>query len=385
MAKAKANFFKLDTNVDGTYSNEDGDVITIPNMIQVVGATDGAAAFPNNEKKVSNLDPAEINSIPDLTNVVGISGHGILYDEKGRPYAYKGDLVFRDGRGNKSSLSRLINKVNSINKKGNELFLRDSSLQEYNTSDSGIELNELIDAAIFRSGSFGVGNIVQVARGQDYGVSSSSVFTVRLSPNHYVWITGSAMVDQETTIQLRDVTADEVLDVDFVKPVGDNITPVFVSYFGKLGDVTEDLTEDKCQPYIWNSFVKRFFTETDKTGNDRFIHEVAIEIVPPDEETPAHTFSRGSVNIVCIDEIDAFDIVYSGTELVVDVPEFQVSLPAEMPSANYSVSIQLDNPVQNWFISKDESSFTIKFDRNFSGAIFWMAVHVDGSELIGVG
>jgi hypothetical protein len=376
MAKAKTSFFKLDTNIDGTYVDENSDAITISNMIQVVGATDGAAAFPRNEKQDSDLDPTELNQIPDLTNVVSISGHGILYDKKGKPYAYKGDLVFRDGRGNVSSLVKLFNKVKSVNKKGNKLFLRDKSLQQYNNSDEGIFLNDLIDAAIFKSGSFGVGNIVQVARGENYGVSSSSVFTVRLSPQHYVWITGSAMVDRQTTIQIRDVTADKVLDVNFVKPLGGNITPVFVSYFGKLGEVTEEITEDKCRPHIWNSFIKRFFTEANREDNDRFIHEVAIEVVPLSEQTPAHTFLKGSVNIVCIDESDDYDIVYSGSSLVVDVLEQQVTLPQEMPLKNYSISVQLDDPVQHWYINKDVSSFTIKFDRNFSGAIFWMAVYV---------
>jgi hypothetical protein len=213
MAKAKANFFKLDTNIDGTYTDENGETITISNMIQTVGATDGAAAFPNNEKLVSILDPGEIQSIPDLTNVVSISGHGILYDENGRPYAYKGDLVFRDGRGNQSSLTKLINKVKSIREKGNLLFMRDKSVQQYTSDTDGIELNELIDAAIFKTGTFGTGNIVQAARGQDTDVSVVSVLTVRLSPDHYVWITGSAMVNQNTIIQLRDVTGDTVLDI----------------------------------------------------------------------------------------------------------------------------------------------------------------------------
>jgi hypothetical protein len=63
----------------------------------------------------------------------------------------------------------------------------------------------------------------------------------------------------------------------------------------------------------------------------------------------------------------------------------EISLPQEMPSANYSISVQLNDSTQSWFSTKTESSFLVKFERSYSGAVFWMAVHVEGSELIGVG
>jgi hypothetical protein len=246
----KNNLFKLDTNIDGTYFNQDNELKVISNMIQVVGEMDGTSYFPSSKNINASLDEDELPSISDVDNVTNTRGHGILYDEDGVPYAYKGDMVIRDGQGNVITLGKATTKANSIYEKGRELSLRDRSLQAFNRSDEGVELENLIQAAQQRSTAFGGGNIVQVARNEEFNSSSVDLYTIRLSPLHSVWITGTVIVNGPTQIQLVDVTTDTVLHTSYIDHRNGNLLPCYVSYVGTLPSTVSGtvITEEICEP-----------------------------------------------------------------------------------------------------------------------------------------
>lgn len=367
----KSSFFKLDSNIDGTYKDENGEVVTIPNMIQVVGAADGSVGYSN---KLGEFDisESELEEIIDLENQVNNSGHGILYDSSGKAYAFKGDLVFRDGNGNQGTLSTLINKINSVSVEGNNVFLRDKTLQQYNTSNKGVLLNDILDNVLFKSGVLGVGNIVFAARAEDVNASTVSVFTNRISNNSYIWITGSAMVNKPTTIQVRDVTANAnvVLDISRIDPNGNNYMPVFVSYFGKVAEVSAGVDQDTCDPYIWNSYLKRFFTKSAQSKQTTFIHEIALEIYDGEEDD---VFERGNINVVCVDLEKDQDVIYSGFKYLNDEFSTDVSFD-ELEDSDYSVSFQHSGNEQCWYTNKETSGFTINFERSYTGVVYWLVV-----------
>ena len=66
MKIAQTNSFKLDSNIDGTYIDSENNVLTISNMIQVVGAADGPVAYPGVADPEAPFTVAEIQAFSDL-------------------------------------------------------------------------------------------------------------------------------------------------------------------------------------------------------------------------------------------------------------------------------------------------------------------------------
>lgn len=370
MATKKSNLFKLDSNIDGTYFDSNNEVQVIENMIQAVGATDGPAIAPNSIQTDAAIDSTELNLVDDITIAVNTRGHGILYDEKGKPVAYKGDLVFRDGKGNLVNLNKALLRANTIRQDGDLVLLRDGSLQQYNSSASGVSLDDMIEAAIQKSTPFGGGNIVQAVRNSDTNTNTVSVFTVKLKTNNHVWVVGSAMVQGTATIQLRDVSTDTVLDVGYVEPKGTNIVPVFVSYAGPLPvlEIEQGVTSDRCNPYVWNSFIKRYFKLKPSDSIIVESHEIALEIVG------SGNFLRGNVNLLAVDNELREATVKTDEVVISDKDNYIVAFDEGMASEDYSISIQAEIPIQTWYDQKSLNGFRIRFDRNYTGSVHWTAV-----------
>jgi len=366
----KTNFFKLDSNVDGSYVDKTGNIQTIENMIQAVGAADGPGAYPDSADVNAPLDTDELNSIPDLTSVTNVSGHGILYNEKGEPYAHAGDLVLRDGKGNVGNLDRIFLKASTINEDNKTVFLRDASLQQYNSSDKGLNLNDVVEAAIKRFASFGVGNIRQTVRNFGTNVASVAVQTVKMTEGNYVWITASAMVNDTTVVRLRDTTSNTTLDTTTITPLANNITPVFCSYFGPLVLTPENVNvRFECNDPLWNSYLKRFFKLKDINTTFVGINTVALEVIsgPP--------FIRGSINLMLADKEDQ-KIVITGEELLNSRNDANITFDEPMASNDYAISVQTEVPIQHWYSAPDksETGFTIKFERAYTGRLLWSAI-----------
>jgi hypothetical protein len=366
------DFFKLDSNIDGTYFDTNNELKVVENMIQIVGATDGPAAYPNSNKLSANFAISELDEIPDLTNVVGTRGHGILYNEKGNPIAYKGDLVFRD-KNNTITLNGAISKANSISVRGNDVALRDKSLQEFNSSQNGVSLDDMIEASLQNSSSTGGGNIIEAIRNEELNTTFCDVFTIRLSSENSVWISCCALMKEAATLRLRDVSTGIVLDTAYIEPTNGNIMPVYLSYVGSLQKETEiEVTANECSPIIWNSFLKKHFKEKDFFEQVPS-HQIRLEVVENEETSETPTFIKGNVNMLVMDDNVSSVVVYNG-ESIVDNKDTVDILFEEMPSLDFSISIQAETPVQVWYDQKSTIGFKIRFERPYNGRVFWSAI-----------
>ena len=376
MKIAESNNFRLDSNIDGTYIDSESNVLTISNMIQIVGATDGPVAYPGSADPKAPFTATEFDSFStyeDLTVAVHNLGHGLIYDEEGRPIAHKGELVFRDGLGNVASLSRLVSNVNSIYEDGANVYLRDKSLQDYNRSDLGVGLDQVINRSIENATTLNAGNIVQAARGDKQNDTSVSVWTVDLSENNVVWIVGHAEVNQETLVQVRDVNTDTVLTTGYIKPEQDNYTPCNVSWIGTL-EVSPIVSDggDGCSTAIWDSAKKKHFV-LKEDADPLNIHEIVLETVSPS----GSEFLQGCINILCIDnDIDADTQIENGTTVFDGVDVSTVEFETEMPDETYSISLQAQEYNQLWYTNKSATGFDIRSEREYVGSVFWTATHI---------
>jgi len=377
MAKVKTEYFKLDTNVDGTYIDDDGNVQRIEEAIQAVGATDGPAAYPGSNKGEPSFTSDELKDLPlseeDLTAYVNKFGHGFLYNADGTPYAYKGDLVFRD-ISSTATLKDMYAKADTIFEKGNSLYLRDKSIQSFNTSDFGVNLDDLIDKSIRKTGLFTNGNVVQAVRSYKTNTPYVQIFTVKLSLNNYVWVVGSAVVQGSGTVKLVNITKNAVLHTSYVDAESeDSLTPIYISYVGKLGIESDELIEfgDECDPYIWNSFLKKFFVRTQKTISETdvpIMYELQLQI-----EGDGNLIT-GAVNMLCTDDYSVEDTILNGYETIIEGTEIDVTFDEELGFSDYSVVLDCEDIVQIWYDEKGTTGFKIKTERTYTGRVFWTVI-----------
>lgn len=370
----KSNLFKLDGNVDGTYVDTDGNVIPIENMIQAVGATDGPAAYPTNTSRFAKFSEDDLldleNNSINVQQNVNISGHGIIYDESGNPIAHSGDIVLRDGKNNFTTLNGLLDKVNTIfvDTDGKN-YLRDVSLQSYNTNDMGVNLDDLIAKTVDDSGMYGTGNVVQLASNYNVNESSVSIYTVELSENNNVFVVANASISGQATLQLRDTTANIVLDYSYVKAESDKSIPVYLSYTGPLPEISSEVTESTCNKYVWSSFLKRFFSFKNTESLFRS-HQIALEVL---EGNP---YYRGTLNIICHDDGIGTETITSGNEILSDAETCQIVFETEMPAETYSITLQLENSISSWYTDKTINGFTVNFENRYTGNLIWSAIYV---------
>ena len=133
------NYFKLDSNVDLTYIDSEGNEKIVKDAIQVVSGTDGSETITNDRGIIEDY-----TVVNDLTSVKSISGRGIIFDSIGDIVAKKGNIVLRDGIGNNLTVSSI--KYNNI--KENSIgtnSLRDKSLVDVtNGTKDYITVNQIL-------------------------------------------------------------------------------------------------------------------------------------------------------------------------------------------------------------------------------------------------
>jgi hypothetical protein len=359
-------FFKLDGNIDGTYFDENDEIKVIENMVQVVAEADGPPLSPASNTLGSSIKPSTLSDPSQLKINVNTRGHGIIYDDNGDPVAYKGELVFRDAQENVISLSNAASDSKTISEQEEKVNLRDKSLQEYNQSEDGIFLDDMIEAAKQNTTPLGGGNVYQAIRNEEFLSSQADVFTINLSDSSYVWITACAIVNGPATLQLRDVTTDEILDTAYIEARSDNLMPVYLSYIGTLSNkITSTATQADCTPKIWNAFLKKYFALRQDVSNN-YIHQIRLEIT---EGTSP--FIKGNVNMLVMGESNESIETKSGQELVTNSNTVNVTLAEPLVSTDYSISIQAETPIQTWYEQKSKGSFVIRFERPYNGNVHW--------------
>jgi hypothetical protein len=365
------NLFPLDSNIDGTYLDSSGVVNIIDNMIQVVSGVDGTQWYP--EDDAIDFSVEEVARVQDVDQVVSDRGIGILYDRDGSRYAVKGDLVFRNDLGGVSTLSKILNKVSTIDE-NQDLTLRfkDKSLDDLIATKDGISIDQIIQNTKIKSLPFGDGNISQLTRNTGTKESSVSVFTIPVTPSAYVWVAAKASVTGPTTITLIDKTSNTILDTAFVDmDKYSGIVPCFISFVGQLPTVDTAIDTGKCDVAIYNSFFKRFFKPLDTLDNDTglSVHELAIEI-----DGEGAVMEYATIDMMTFDSGFVED-VKNGVSVVNNSNEVEISFEEPISSNDYSVSIQTEEMVQTWYEGKSSTGFTAKLERPYSGLLYWSIVY----------
>lgn len=370
--------FSLDSNIDGIYLDDNGQEQTIDNMIQVVGGADGSQSFPPvTGTNTVDLDPVELPDIEDADIVRGNRGHGILYDEEGVKYAEKGDMVFRDAE-NTANLKSIVNKVQSILETKNlDVIMLDYSLSSLVDTDTGISLDSIMDKAIKNVSPLGVGNIAQATRNAKFNNTSVSVFTPKLDSENTVWIVGHATVRGSGTVQLVDIASDTVLDTSYAKAENEtDLIPVYLSFVGSLPEATTPSDSEACcrqQKAIYNSFYKRFFLKEDE---EIAVHEVALRMVPDSTDEEGNEISvpfyHGTINMLVMGELSQ-GAVQTGKVVSQEQTEVVVTFETPFPDDTYSLSVQTGNAINAWYDSKSATGFVVKFEREYTGDVFWTA------------
>lgn len=387
LIERKITYF--DSNIDAYYVDIKGNLKKVENVIQVVSGTDGSTSYPLPGEE--NIPESELSDITDLEVQVSNIGHGILYNKDGSPYAHKGEMVFRDGLGNKSTIRSIINKVSTINQRNLDTKLKDTSLNQVIQTTLGLDLDQIILNAQVIKNPFGTGNIRQAVRNSDRNKTQVSVITIPITQNNHVWILGKASVQGDAIVQLIDLTAETVLDTSNVKILNPgSIIPVFLSYAGTLPEVTKPI-DAECDVAIYNSFFKRYFTKNETIeNNSNNIHEIALVVIKDltitDREfesveeagsvvdkTP---FVHGTIDMLVMDT-PSTEKILNDRIIVRESTEHNISFDNELPNDTYSINIQTDLFVQVWYSEKTTSGFTINFEREFTGVVYWTVVYKD--------
>jgi hypothetical protein len=365
------NLFPLDSNIDGTYLDSNGVVKIIDNMIQVVSGVDGTQWYP--EGGEIDFSVEEVAKVQEIDRVVNDLGIGILYDAEGKRYAVKGDLVFRNDLGGIATLSKILNKVSTIDeKKDLTLQFKDKSLDDLITTKDGISIDQIIQNTKIKSVPFGNGNISQLTRNTGSKEASVSVFTIPLTTTSYVWVAAKASVIGSSTITLIDKTANTILDTAFVDMDRySGVVPCFISFVGQLPPVDATIDTGRCDVAIYNSFFKRFFKPVDSLNEDTglSVHELAVEI-----EGEGNVMQYATIDMMAFDDGFVED-VKNGVSVVNNSDTVQISFDEEIPAGNYSVSLQTEEMVQTWYTGKSQGGFTARLERPYTGLLYWSVVY----------
>lgn len=373
MAFKDLGYQKLDSNIDGFYVDENGNVSLVNDMIGVVGATDGPPAYPANIANNAPLTESDLsllgrsNISPTIVN--NSNGHGIVYDKEGNPIAQKGDLYFKDGKGNFTNFYDLINRSKMIRENKGKTRLKDATLEKAGyTSKVGISLSELINLSSLANTSFSKGNILQAARNYKANNTSLEVDTISLKEEAIVWIIGRVSVLGDGQAILKS-NGTPLQTINYAHPDLSSY-PVYFSWLGSLPiDVAEPLPTG-CNVYEWD-FASKTFKKNVNDSNDTFYdHKITIE-------TEA-TFSNGTLNVMCF-ETQSRDLsnVKTGSDVMTrenSDTKLDIEFDEEFPDEDYSIAIQLEDALQTWYSNKSSSGFTINIERAYSGSIYWTAI-----------
>jgi hypothetical protein len=378
MSVKDLGYYKLDTNIDGFYVDVNGNVKPVEDMIGVIGATDGPAAYPEGTALNSTLSKEDILSLENrnekVDQIKNTRGHGLIYDKEGTPIGSKGQIFLKDGKGNFTTLLSLLDNSRMIKEKRNKIRMKDQSLFDAGyRSEIGISLDELINFADLSNTSFSKGNILQVARNYTGGDTTLTIPTVSLRSNAVVWIIARASMKGEGKIKIR--VGNEVLDEVFFKSSSDMSKPYYCSYVGSLPDQEgEELVGDDCSIYKWDFTTKSFTKEIKDTSETLFNHEIVLEIESEDDSLK---MNNAVLNVMCMEEISR-DVASVQTGFVVmsekDGTQKDILFDEPFDLEDYSISINLEDGLQAWYSDKNVNGFTINTERVYEGRVYWTAV-----------
>jgi hypothetical protein len=382
--------FKLDTNIDGNYSDVSNTILSVENFIQVVNASDGSGeADPDINGKLSTTD-----GITDLTTVTSISGHGIIYNNAGEVVGEKGNLVIRDGLGNNFSFKTFRNStVQETADK--QIYMRDASVANYLVNaDSRIALDNLINGAEKTVVSPGNGNLVQIARKDSQNKNKVFIDTVNLSETNIVVVSGKVTANKETVFDLVDTYPgkETVLATVFFTPrKAGYVKPAFINWSGTLEFY--DLNQDAFDYYedtaceeevtkedrttVYNSYYKRHFIESNTDVNTFSTRTHRLTLKSRD----GSVFEAGDLNIIVFDGTPS-SAIRQGYLDIDNKSLATVFFDEAFPESDYSVSLAASGFVESWYSNKRLDGFTVNLERNFTGRIYWTAVYSVIKELI---
>ena len=377
-----AKFFKLDSNIDGHYTDYNGDEQVIKNFIQVVSGTDGSSVTPDIYGQVS-----DVQNVEDLTVITSISGRGILYSAEGKTVGKKGDLIIRDVDNNTFSLFNII--YNTIRENEDlSSYIRDQSLINVtNNSDIFLDLNNLINGAKQNILSPGNGNIIQFARKDISNNSELYIRTVPVSSENKVTVSGKIIISQECLAELVDAPegADEtILATVYLSPRSGTIKPLYINWSGVLPQYninqtnatfiqsqTADENFERENKIIYNNFLKKHFQKVDdstgQTNSVYFKHKVVLRI-------KTGTFIQASLNMM-ISDTTPYEQVERGTIKVQNQLTSDVRLTNSFPATDYSIVLSTSIPVKTWYSQKVVDGFIVNYNRSFTGILYWTAIY----------
>jgi len=375
MTIKQSDYFNLDSNIDGFYVDAEGNIKIVDDMIGVVGASDGPSAYPSSAVKGADFTTEEVKQIEESGRFVQAIknryGHGLVYDQQGRYRGRKGELFFKDGRGNFSTLHRLTGRVNLISQQGGETRLRDYSLSQNGyTQPSGINLDELLRLASLRATSFSKGNILQLAR--NYGLNDLrlEIPTVSLATDAVVWVVARVMVSGSGTIALKHVETDKVLDVAAYDHPRTCVMPCYISWVGNLSHYTDSNEETSCRNTVWDFNTKTFKRVYNPSSEKLLPHTLSVEM------DGNRSFLYAHMNIMCMESrVRQVANIISGESVVTsESTKIQVKFDVAYENTDYSICINLENCLQTWYTDKTTEGFTINIEREYVGKVFWTVV-----------
>ena len=67
--------------------------------------------------------------------------------------------------------------------------------------------------------------------------------------------------------------------------------------------------------------------------------------------------------------------IFSGDLVVKDSEFAEITLPSQLESSDYSISVTTEVFVRTWCDNKTENSFKINFEDKYTGRVFWSVVY----------
>lgn len=356
------DFFKLDSNIDLSYIDSNGEHQIIKDAIQVVSGTDGSSVITNEDGTISDY-----TIVSDLTTSTSISGRGILFSETGDIVAKKGNLVFRDAEGNILT-PNLVRYKNVKEDSLNNTFLRDKSLEDVTSGTKEyLSVNQILEAAKQSVLAPGTGNILQASQKKEINTDSVELLTIPLTPSNQVTVKGKVIVPSDATLTL----VDETISGSYIELAKSEVkvkseTPVYINFTGNLEHTTEDIEYSVSKTAIYNSFYKRFFQSSRQEG-ESYTQDSPHKLVLR-SSTP---FTIGYLNILVSDEKRGNDVI--GSQVVLnDSNIYNIVFDEPLEDENYIISdLTASDIVGVWYSDKKNTGFTINLDRNFTGTINW--------------
>ena len=359
------NFFKIDSNVDLSYTNKEGNGKVVKDAIQLVSGTDGSSILTNSNGQIDDY-----TLVDDLTATTSISGRGILFNETGDIIAKKGNFVLRDDNGNIFSLDDI--KYNNIKEDSlNKMYLRDQSLVDITNGNTNyISMDQLIDSAKQTVLSTGNGNIVQITNNKQINTTTSEIMTVPLSKENTVFIKCKVIVSQDAYITLSDTTDEEnPIELSQTEITSKGSNNAYINYIGSLDHIEDDITYDTSKTTIYNSFYKRFFMSSRQEG-DTYIKDAPHKLTL----TSTVPFEIAYMNIIVSDKRNN-ELVKNGITVFKDQDRGNILFDNEFIDDDYIISsLESSSPVNLWWSNKSKSNFTINVDKPFTGYITWEAM-----------